>query len=1353
MDPRQSVLDSFLPNPKSDLQLLFDQAVDQNLPADARSNHFQGLLERCTAGSPDLEELSRLRTVTGDTFAGYAVRQWRNDWVERLKAYKNLCLEVDSRGNNLLHTAAESGSVDSFFSLLEVLGLRARNAEGQTPIHTAIACGQIDILRGLLQRGLIKEDTATIDVGPFSLNLPAYALVVEQLEVYDLFMESNLVRKDQWTARLGNLLHVVAHYGCARSYERICRQDEFRDWGDQLNEAGQTPLHVAASQGQDEFLTHLYERFPRSLEKADIRGRRPIHAAALAFKPACVELIVALGCKPEYFDTALEALQKDVSVDALTMVNFMRNLQPTLDDPQRRQNYHQRPIEYLALAGGGAKGPGEIGVLGETERRLGRKLNVSGTSIGAIIGGLYAVGYTPDELKDNFIAKDFLELIDGVQELKNLKLSELSSSHVLFESAKKLIAISGELREFVAHPVTYGIAKAKAVIDRLVRTTGIFTGRALHEWVEKLIYEKTGVHNLTFGELAERIKKPGSKTCHLFLSITCLEDGSQKLLHPNTVDPEWKDYIVSHMIRASAGYPGVFAPWRIWIKAQDGTPCCVGESQLVDGGMLSNGGTLPLDEVRFSKSKYLDDLEGRRPEFNRGVIAVTFSSPPAKRKPPKTTFTIFDLAKGLLSTYMEAETILNANPYHQTRALKVPVKVGTISFPNKAQKIEMMEDGRKAASAFFDKRTQQLISVQNSVSILSPVYRKLLEAKYSVALTLPQFSGRGSQLRQLAQILVEAPADWKPGQKSKELLLYGSEAMGKSSLAIAFANNHLSDFKLIWAINCHDPELRADSYNRLAQAVGIRLEGGDLAVVHKVHHYLEGLDHPWLLIFDDVKELPERPQKGGSILLISRDKLEDPRLAATVRLGSFELSDVEELIEKRMGIKDRSLAQELCRKFHSDPELIDQAVRRIAEFSGTPEDYLRTLQPLPSESSVEYLDMVEEPFELEAGLLELRDRSPAAYESLELLAYLAEAPQSFLEDYVVQHAPLSFADVRKSLLDADRIRPHKEGSPVAIRSGIAKKIEEAHQKKGLGAAKFNAAFEALEAWATQDRLKRGEACAHSRTHAMQKTAPLWNQSPAALRSSICRIAGNWYLAENVPLTAIELLDQALVLSPDEAVKKEIIFELQLAKIHEKNERLPALISFAIYLPHIPLAFLPFWLEVPAGQAYRIFKQLAFDSLVRNSKKFLELKTEPRQALLRISEGLQQGKFNEALAAFTRWISLDTFDLQASGEGCVACINHLSRDDDELMLLWRRTPAEFRVEMYVRSAQYLSRYGESPEKAMTAYDDALEICTDARRRGEISSEKAALAQKLADLARAAAPPPVRVGFLERIFGKK
>src|SRR5690606_6467122 len=79
--------------------------------------------------------------------------------------------------------------------------------------------------------------------------------------------------------------------------------------------------------------------------------------------------------------------------------------------------YGQDPLEQgdlkigLVLSGGGAKGLAHIGALKVLEEAGVRIDYIGGTSMGAIVGALYASGYTATELDSIFQSTDFMNLI------------------------------------------------------------------------------------------------------------------------------------------------------------------------------------------------------------------------------------------------------------------------------------------------------------------------------------------------------------------------------------------------------------------------------------------------------------------------------------------------------------------------------------------------------------------------------------------------------------------------------------------------------------------------------------------------------------------------------------------------------------------------------------------------------------------------------------------------------------------------------------------------------------------------------------------------------------------------------
>lgn len=80
--------------------------------------------------------------------------------------------------------------------------------------------------------------------------------------------------------------------------------------------------------------------------------------------------------------------------------------------PNEPDMNNSRPRIGLALGGGGARGAAHIGVLRELERLRIPIDAIAGTSMGAIVGGLYASGKTPDELQQLVESLDWADAFD-----------------------------------------------------------------------------------------------------------------------------------------------------------------------------------------------------------------------------------------------------------------------------------------------------------------------------------------------------------------------------------------------------------------------------------------------------------------------------------------------------------------------------------------------------------------------------------------------------------------------------------------------------------------------------------------------------------------------------------------------------------------------------------------------------------------------------------------------------------------------------------------------------------------------------------------------------------------------------
>ncbi len=88
------------------------------------------------------------------------------------------------------------------------------------------------------------------------------------------------------------------------------------------------------------------------------------------------------------------------------------------------QNASGRPKVGLVLSGGGAKGLAHIGVLKVLEE-VGMPIDyVGGTSMGSIVAGLYAIGYSADDIEQLVLSEDWMYLLTDQIGRENLTVPE-----------------------------------------------------------------------------------------------------------------------------------------------------------------------------------------------------------------------------------------------------------------------------------------------------------------------------------------------------------------------------------------------------------------------------------------------------------------------------------------------------------------------------------------------------------------------------------------------------------------------------------------------------------------------------------------------------------------------------------------------------------------------------------------------------------------------------------------------------------------------------------------------------------------------------------------------------------------
>lgn len=224
-------------------------------------------------------------------------------------------------------------------------------------------------------------------------------------------------------------------------------------------------------------------------------------------------------------------------------------------------------IENLVFEGGGVRGLAYPSALEELEKHkyLDSVRRVAGTSAGAIVATLYALGYTPNEM---------------IKIIEELRLKSFADGEFMFFGG------------------TY----------RTINNFGWYKGDRFNSWISNLIKAKTGKENLTFTELAT-LSKINSKYKELFLTGTDLSNQRAVIFSQET----YPNMELRTGVRISISIPFFFqAP----IIDKEGKICMTDKEKengcvFVDGGIIAN---YPIKT--FDYTKYLSSNGDSTPIFN-----------------------------------------------------------------------------------------------------------------------------------------------------------------------------------------------------------------------------------------------------------------------------------------------------------------------------------------------------------------------------------------------------------------------------------------------------------------------------------------------------------------------------------------------------------------------------------------------------------------------------------------------------------------------------------------------------------------------------------------------------------------
>lgn len=199
-----------------------------------------------------------------------------------------------------------------------------------------------------------------------------------------------------------------------------------------------------------------------------------------------------------------------------------------------------RPTIALALSGGGARGIAHLGVL-HALREDGIEIDaVAGTSAGALVGGLLAAGYRPDEIEELVATRRWNSILAGL-DLRTRVLSE------------------AEDRRRSSPLLTW-----RAGGDGPIRLGALANPRQFHTELYRYLLHAQRLSGGDFDRLRYRFRAVATD-----------------LLTGRQVAPARGD--LAALLRGSMAFPGVFAP------------APYGDAVLADGGLVEN---IPVETAR-----------------------------------------------------------------------------------------------------------------------------------------------------------------------------------------------------------------------------------------------------------------------------------------------------------------------------------------------------------------------------------------------------------------------------------------------------------------------------------------------------------------------------------------------------------------------------------------------------------------------------------------------------------------------------------------------------------------------------------------------------------------------------------
>lgn len=348
--------------------------------------------------------------------------------------------------------------------------------------------------------------------------------------------------------------------------------------------------------------------------------------------------------KSKHVPTIRETLIQNEN-DTLKNYNFDKIIPSTLKH-HIQQIKDNGDYQCLVLSGGGVKGIAHCGALAylEEQNKLTHIKNIVGTSAGAIIASMYAIGYSPTEIHEELLKIDFEKFID-------------SSINPLLD------------------------------MYELIHDYGWCPGGYCYKLFGELIQKKTGDKDYTFHQLQQDLQM------NLVLTGTDLNTKSTVYF----CDMFTPTMSIRAAIRASMSIPYLFSPVKLQLKN--------GTTQLiVDGGMLDDCPEHVFDGEFPGDPAARNNLTQANPFTLALNIMTPDKHPDFQYENTEKISNLVDFSGAILETLLVSNERRYMRPCFWSRTISVRVpKIPLTQFHlSKSQKQHLYDCGYESAKKFME---------------------------------------------------------------------------------------------------------------------------------------------------------------------------------------------------------------------------------------------------------------------------------------------------------------------------------------------------------------------------------------------------------------------------------------------------------------------------------------------------------------------------------------------------------------------------------------------------------------------------------------------------------------------------